>query len=262
MGRCWARRPTTPERSIGFYRVEILAALVNAATLVAISFYIFWEAYQRIGEPPEVDSGPMLFVAIAGPLANMASAWVLMRGGGHKESLNVRGAFLHVVGDMLGSVGAIVAALVMLATGWFLADPILSAGIGLLILWSSWRLLRESVEVLLEATPAQIDAQKVQQAMTDIDGVIGIHDLHIWTVTSGLVAMSGHIKVTGQRDWQAVLTETCGLLRERFSIAHVTLQPEERHTGSGSTAGSFDSAAGRAACLVPAGPVKPRTHHH
>lgn len=135
-----ARHPATAERSFGLYRAEVLAALVNAATLVAVSIFIFWEAFGRIGEPPEVDSGPMLAVAAAGLVANAASAWELMRGGGHEENLNTRGAFPHVIGDMLGSIGAIVAALVMLATGWYLADPILSAGIGLLILWSSWRL--------------------------------------------------------------------------------------------------------------------------
>ncbi len=129
-----ANRPATPVRSFGFYRAEILAALVNATTLVVVSIYIFWEAFQRIGEPPHIDSGPMLIVAIAGLGANAASAWVLMSGGGHENNINTRGAFLHVVGDMLGSVGAIVAALVMLATGWYLADPILSAGIGGLIL--------------------------------------------------------------------------------------------------------------------------------
>jgi cobalt-zinc-cadmium efflux system protein len=127
-----------------------------------ISLYIFWESFQRLGDPPDVDSGPMLAVAVAGLLANALSAWVLMRGGSHQENLNVRGAFLHVVGDMLGSVGAIAAALIMLATGWYLADPLLSAGIGLLILWSSWNLLRESADVLLEATPRDIDARAVQ----------------------------------------------------------------------------------------------------
>jgi len=259
-----ARRPATPQRSFGFYRVEILAALVNAATLVAISFYIFWEAFQRLGEPPEVDSGPMLMVAIAGLGANAASAWVLMRGGGHQESLNIRGAFLHVIGDMLGSVGAIIAALVMLATGWYLADPILSAGIGLLILWSSWRLMRESVEVLLEATPSTISSREVQQAVAEVDGVVGVHDLHIWTVTSGLIAMSGHIEVTGEREWASLLVELTDLLRDRFGIAHVTLQPERRQSGSATTDCSLDSPEGRAACLAPAQAMTQNGHgrHH
>jgi cobalt-zinc-cadmium efflux system protein len=257
-----ARRPATPQRSFGYYRVEILAALVNASSLIAISFYIFWEAGQRIGEPPEVESGPMLLIAVAGLAANTMSAWVLMRGGGHEENLNTRGAFLHVVGDMLGSVGAIVAALVMLVTGWYLADPILSAGIGMLILWGSWRLLRESVDVLMESTPANIDAREVMRAVTGIPGVLGVHDLHVWTVTSGLISMSAHVEVNGEREWLDVLADLSTLLRERFSIAHLTLQPETRDTGSGATACSIDSPEGRAACLAPAYPLGQTAHGH
>lgn len=246
-----ASRPATPQRSFGFYRAEILAALANAGTLIAISIYIFWEAFDRIGDPPEVDSGPMLAVAIAGLVANGATAWVLMRGGGHQHNLNTRGAFLHVVGDMLGSVGAIAAALIMMATGWYLADPILSAGIGLLILWGSWRLLRESVEVLLEATPKGIEPAQVREAMVGVDGVCGVHDLHVWTVTSGLIAMSGHVEVTGRRDWQTVLPQLTHLLRDDFGIAHVTLQPEEPHGDKDLHDGcSLDTTAGRTACCV------------
>jgi len=246
-----ARRPATPTRSFGYYRAEVLAALVNAATLVAISFYIFWEAYQRLGEPPEVDSGPMLAVAVAGLAANLASAWVLMRGGGHEANLNTRGAFLHVVGDALGSVGAIVAALVMLATGWYLADPILSAGIGVLILWSSWRLLRESVDVLLEAAPQGMDATEVRTAMAGVEGVAGVHDLHVWTVTSGLVALSAHVEVRDQGGWDPTLDALTGLLAERFGIAHVTLQPEPANARPVGFAGcSLDTEEGRAACRM------------
>ena len=248
-----ASRPATAERSFGFYRAEVLAALVNSATLIAISIYIFWEAFQRLGEPLDVKSGPMLVVAVAGLAANAASAWVLMRGGGHEENLNTRGAFLHVVGDMLGSVGAIVAALIMLATGWYLADPILSALIGMLILWNSWRLLRESVDVLLEATPPAIDPYAVQRAVCEVEGVAGIHDLHIWTVTSGFIAMSGHIEVTGERPWRDVLCEVNELLRDRFGIAHVTLQPEDPSDVDDPFRGcSLDTPEGRAACRYPA----------
>ena len=222
-----ARRPATPARSFGYLRAEVLAALVNAAALIAISLYIFWEAYRRIGDPPHVDSGPMLAVAVAGLAANAASTWVLARGGGHRHSLNTRGAFLHVVGDMLGSAGAIVAALVMLATGWYLADPLLSAGIGLLVLWGAWRLLGESVDVLLEATPAGIDPAEVRVALSGLDGVEGVHDLHVWTVTSGLIALSAHVEVAAGADWYRLLPEASDLLAERFGIAHVTLQPED-----------------------------------
>lgn len=261
-----ARRPATPERSFGYLRAEILAALINGASLVAISIYIFWEALQRIGEPPEVDSGPMLAVAIAGLGANAVSAWVLSRGDGHSHGndLNTRGALLHVFGDMLGSAGAILAALVMLATGWYLADPLLSAGIGLLILWSSWKLLRASVDVLLEATPAGIDAGGVRAAMLTIDDVEGVHDLHIWTVTSGLIALSSHVEVTGTRDWHAVLLDLSALLRERFGIAHVTLQPEHGLALPDSFRGcSFDTPEGRAACLdVTTGAPVEHGHRH
>ncbi len=256
-----ARRPSTPERSFGFLRAEILAALINAATLIVISLFIFWEAFQRIGDPPEVESGPMLVVAIAGLLANAASAWVLMRGGDHQRNLNTRGAFLHVIGDLLGSVGAIAAALIMLATGWYLADPLLSAGIGLLILWSSWRLLRESVEVLLEATPTSIDPKAVRDAMCRVDGVIDVHDLHVWTVTSGLIALSSHVEVSGQRDWNDLLADLVRLLRADFGIAHVTLQPEEQLTRADPYRGcSLDTPEGRAACLVAA--PRPAVAHH
>ena len=251
-----ARRPATPRRSFGYLRAEVLAALVNAATLVAISILIFWEAFGRLGDPPAVESGPMLAIAVAGLVANAASAWVLMRGGGHVHNLNTRGAFLHVVGDLLGSVAAIVAALVMLATGWYLADPLLSVGIGLLILWGSWRLLRESLDVLLEATPAGIDPAAVRAAMAAVDGVADVHDLHVWTVTSGLIALSSHVEVAAGRDWHPILLDLAARLRDRFGIAHVTLQPEEAHAlGGGFRGCSLDSPAGRCACLVPAAPA-------
>lgn len=247
-----ANRPATPVRSFGFYRAEILAALINAATLVAVSIYIFWEAFHRLGAPPEVESGPMLAVAVAGLAANAASAWFLMRGGGHQHNLNTRGAFLHVIGDMLGSAGAIVAALVMLATGWYLADPLLSAGIGGLILFSSWRLLKEAVDVLLESTPKHIDPQAVRAAMAATPGVRGVHDLHIWTVTSGLVAMSGHVEVDPDAAWDATLRRLTALLRDDFGIAHVTLQPEAPHTGGANAfRGCSLDAPDDCACQVP-----------
>ena len=248
-----ARRPATPARSFGFYRAEVLAAVFNAATLVAVSIFIFWEAFQRIGDPPEVESGPMLVVAVLGLLANAAAAWVLSRGGGHAHDLNTRGAFLHVLGDMLGSVGAIVAAVVMLATGWYLADPVLSAGIGALILWGAWRLLRESVDVLLEATPKGVDPAAVGAAMAAVPGVCGLHDLHVWTVTSGLISLSGHVEVTGEEQWHPTLLALTETLRDRFGISHVTLQPETAGDGHGGYRGcSLDSPAGQCACLVAA----------
>ncbi|GBD16872.1 Cadmium, cobalt and zinc/H(+)-K(+) antiporter [bacterium HR26] len=247
-----ARRPATPARSFGFYRAEVLAALANAATLIVICFFIFWEAIQRLIEPPAVDTLPMLVIAVLGLVANAGSVLVLMRSGIHAHDLNVRGAFLHVIGDLLGSVGTIAAAVVMLATGWYLADPILSMGIGLLILRSAWRLLWDSVDVLLEATPAHIDPAEVRRAMQQVRGVEGVHDLHIWTVTSGLVALSGHVEVNDRRDWHEMLIELATLLRERFGIAHVTLQPEQHRRLPEPFRGcSLDSPEGQSACLVP-----------
>ncbi len=252
LGASWlAGRPATLAYSFGFRRAEVLAAFINAASLIALSLYVFWEAFQRFGDPPEVDSGPMLVIAIAGLLANLASAFVLSRGGGHAHDLNTRGAFLHVIGDALGSVGAIVAAIVMLATGWYYADPILSAGIGLLIVWSSWRLLRESVDVLLESTPDSIDAADVRAAMTTVVGVEGVHDLHIWTLTPGFVSLSAHVEVGDVRPWDEVLLDLSGILRERFGIVHVTLQPETSGTLPEAFRGcSIDSPEGQAVCRV------------
>jgi len=246
-----ARRPATLQRSFGYLRAEILAALLNAAALLVVTVYIFWEAFKRLDKPPEVHSWQMLVIASLGLLANLVSAWILTRGGGQKENLNIRGALLHVLGDMLGSVGAISAALIMLATGWFLADPLLSAGIGVLILVSAWRLLRETVEILLEATPRGIDPAAVTAAMASVDDVENVHDLHIWTVTSGLIALSGHIEVAGNRDWNTVLLNLATLLRTQFGISHVTLQPEQPERLPRPFSGyALDSPEGQAARRV------------
>jgi cobalt-zinc-cadmium efflux system protein len=248
-----AGRPASPQRSFGYQRAEVLAALFNAALLILISIFIFWEAFQRLSAPPEVQSRLMLGVAIVGLLANVISIRVLMSGHDHEENLNARGALLHIVGDLLGSAGAILAAVIMLLTGWYLADPILSAVIGLLILWGAWRLLRESVDVLLEATPAGIDATAVRQSIESVDGVSGVHDLHIWTVTSGFVALSGHIEVTGTREWSGLLLDLATLLRADFGIHHITLQPEDASTLPDTFRGcSIDTPDGMTACQVPA----------
>lgn len=244
-----ARRPATPAYSFGFQRAEVLTAATNAATLIAISLVIFWVAARRLFAPPAVDSGPMLAIALAGLVADATSAWVLSRGGGYKHNLNTRGAFLHVLGDLFGTLATTLAAVIMLATGWYLADPLLSAVIGLLILWNAWRLLRETIDVLLEATPPGIEEPAVRAALRGVDGVAGVHDLHIWTVTSGLIAMSAHVELTGERPWAAILPNLGGVLR-RFGIAHITLQPEapgdlpdDPYRGC-----SLDTPEGRAVC--------------
>jgi len=219
-----ALRPATATRTYGFHRVEVLAALANGALLVAVAAFIFWQASQRLQEPPEVRSLPMLLVAIAGLGANVAGGSLLFRHS--KESLNVRAAFLHLLADALGSAGAVAAGIVMLTTGWFLADPIVSVFIGVLVLISAWQLLRESLWVLLEAVPPHMDAGQIEAALKEAGGVEGVHDLHIWTVTSGFVALTCHTELNANCDIQKVIGALCQMLHERYGIQHVTIQPE------------------------------------
>lgn len=259
-----ARRPVTPERSFGYHRAEVLAALLNAAALIIVSLSIFWEAYERLTAPPSVDSLPMLAVAIAGLGANLASAWVLMRGDGHKHNLNTRSAFLHVIGDLLGSVGAIGAAIIMLTTGWYLADPLLSALIGLLVLRGAWRLLTETVGVLMESTPSHVDVAAVRTAVEEVEGVRGLHDLHIWTVTSGFVALSAHVEVDALRPWPALLADVTAILRDQFGIAHLTLQPETADSGHAVFHSCATTSAEQRTCTQPRTQliISSHGHHH
>jgi cobalt-zinc-cadmium efflux system protein len=222
-----AGRPATPEKSFGYRRAEILAALVNGMTLVAISLWVFVEAYSRLREPTEVLGTPMLAVAALGLLVNVAGAIVLYRSGG--ESLNVEGAMRHVVADALGSVGAMVAAAVIILTGWRYADPLISVAIGLLILGSSWKLLRDSTNILLEATPSNLNAEEVGHKMAAADGVVEVHDLHIWTITSGFPALAAHVLVGKEEDCHARRRELEELLAHEFDISHTTLQVD--HVG-------------------------------
>ncbi len=220
----FAQRPATPEKTYGYLRWEILAALINGATLIVLAGLIFFEAYRRFRAPAEIEGGLMLLVAVGGLLVNVAAAFILHRSAGH--SLNVRGAYLHVLGDLLGSVGAIAAALVILGTGWTYADPLISIFVGLLILVSSWRLVRESVDVLLESVPPHIDLGEVRSAINEISGVDEVHDLHVWTLTSGYFAMSGHAVVADPGEHQRVLEEIHACMAERFGIRHITVQLE------------------------------------
>lgn len=217
-----AQRPATPNRSFGYKRAEILAALFNGVTLVAISIWIFVEAYQRLREPPEILGGWMLVIAALGLLVNVAGALILSRSGG--ESLNLQGAFRHVIADTLGSVGAIAAALVILATGWRYADPIISVLIGLLVLASSWKLLRDSTNILLEGTPPGIDAGKVGRSMAGLEGVEEVHDLHIWTITSGFPALSAHVLVGREENCHVRRRDLEQFLAREYGIEHTTLQ--------------------------------------
>jgi cobalt-zinc-cadmium efflux system protein len=222
-----AGRPATPDKSFGYRRAEILAALANGVTLVAVSIWVFVEAYSRFMEPAEVLGGPMLIVATLGLLVNAAGATILYRSGG--ESLNVEGAMRHVFADALGSVGAMAAATVIILTGWRYADPLISVAIGILILASSWKLLRDSTNILLEATPPNLNATEVGRKMAAADGIVEVHDLHIWTITSGFPALSAHVLVGRQEDCHARRRELESLLAHEYSISHTTLQVD--HVG-------------------------------
>ena len=221
-----SRRPATREKTYGYLRMEILAALVNGVTLVIISLIIGWQAWRRFVTPQSVEGELMLVVAAAGLAVNVLAALLLHRTSGH--NLNVRGAYLHVLGDLLGSVGALAAALVILATGWTTADPLISCFVAVLILIGSWRLVRESVDILLEATPRHIDLAAVERAIAGIPGVIAVHDLHVWTLTSGVVAMSGHALSDGTGTQRAILDAIHERMHHSFGISHVTVQLEDR----------------------------------
>lgn len=220
-------RPATPGRSFGYKRAEILAALFNGVTLVAISIWIFYEAFRRFSDPPEILGGPMLAVAVLGLLVNVAGFFILSRSEG--ESLNLRGALRHVIADLLGSAGAITAALVIVLTGWTYADPLISVLIGALVLASSWTLLRDSVNILLEAAPPGIDAEEVGRRMAAATGVVEVHDLHVWTITSGFPALAAHVLVGRNEDCHARRRDLEHLLRDEYGIGHTTLQVD--HAG-------------------------------
>lgn len=178
----FAARPASPERTYGYYRVEILAALTNAVVLIFISLYILYEAYERFKNPPEVQSGAMLGVASIGLAVNIAGMFILRSGSA--ESLNMKGAYFEVLSDTLTSIGVIVAGIIMLTTGWYYADPLISAGIGLFILPRTWALLKDAVGVLLEGTPSDVSMSSLRESLRGIEGVASVHDLHVWSLTS------------------------------------------------------------------------------
>lgn len=220
----FAERPATPERTYGFYRVEILVALTNAVVLIGISAYILYEAYQRFRNPPEVQSGAMLAVAAVGLVVNIVGIYLLRAAS--EESLNMKGAYFEVMSDMLTSLGVIVAALVMLTTGWYYADPLISAGIGLFILPRTWLLLRAAVGVLLEGTPTDVNLATLREAIVNVTGVEGVHDLHVWSLTSGVNAMSVHAVLADHALHDEVLAAVRKKVTSEFKIAHATVQVE------------------------------------
>jgi cobalt-zinc-cadmium efflux system protein len=230
----FAVRPATPQRTFGYYRLEILAAVVNAVLLFGVAGFVLVEAWRRLAEPPEVASGLMLAVAAVGLVANAVSLWLLRDG--QQRSLNLRGAYLEVWGDLLGSVAVLAAAAVIAVTGFRAADPIASALIGVLILPRTWRLLREAVDVLLEAAPKEVDLDEVRRHLLETRGVTDVHDLHAWTITSGLPVLSVHVVLERDADAGRVLDGLGDCLAGHFDIEHSTFQlehPEHRgHEGA------------------------------
>ena len=219
-----ARRPATHQSTYGFHRMEILAALFNGLTLWLIVGMIFAAAFNRFFEPPAVESFGMMIVAVVGLFINLTAAAILH--GGHRHNLNLRGAFLHVVSDAIGSVGAIIAGFIMLTTGWYLADPLIGVFIGVLILFSSWSLVKDSLSVLMQAVPKGIRLEEVRQTIEAVEGVSKVHDLHIWAVTSDIFTLSAHAVVENGGDFHEVLNGIEDTLKERYNIEHTTIQLE------------------------------------
>ncbi|MGA9934442.1 MAG: cation diffusion facilitator family transporter [Nitrososphaeraceae archaeon] len=246
----FTRRPATEKRTYGYYRMEILASLTNSVILLLISAYILYEAYLRIIAPTEVESIPMLTVAAIGLGINLSSMLILKgdhshhqlrsnkngehANSHHDESLNIQGAYLEVLSDTLGSVGVIAASLIIYATGFFLADPIVSIGLAIFMVPRAWKLLNKSIHILMENVPANISQQEIKSALFGVKGVTGVFDLHIWSISSGMNALSVHIVVFNTNNSQRVLQEINSLLENKFRISHSTIQVERYHHDNGS----------------------------
>ena len=223
-------KKASQENTYGYKRFEIIAAALNGITLIVISAYIFYEAFGRFFNPPEVQSTGMLIISIIGLVVNMVTAWILMKGD-KEENLNVRSAFLHVIGDMLGSVGAIIAALLIMFFGWGIADPIASVIVAILIIISGFRVTKESFHILMEGAPTQIDLNQVKAALGKIPLVLEVHDLHIWTITSGYPVLSCHITISDNGVHDDILSLSQHILHDEFHIEHSTIQVEKETNG-------------------------------
>jgi len=223
-------RKATSSNTYGYRRFEIIAAALNGLTLIGISLYIFVEAFSRFTHPPHVESVGMLTISIIGLFINVIAAWVLMSGD-KDENLNVRSAFLHVIGDLLGSVGAIIAALLIYFFGWGLADPIASIIVAVLVLFSGWRVTKESVHVLMEGVPLNIDMERVKYSLLNIPHVLDVHDLHIWSLTSGVPMLSCHVTIAEEGKHDEILRLAQNLLHDQYEIEHSTLQVEKEANG-------------------------------
>ncbi len=219
-----AQRKTTEQRTYGYYRAEILAALANAIILIFVSIYILYEAVKRFQSPPEVSSKNMLIVATIGLIVNIAGMLILRKSS--KQSLNMKGAYFEVLSDMLTSIGVIAAAIIMLTIGWYYADPIISAGIGLFILPRTWILLKDAVSVLLEGVPTDVKIPELKTAITQIPGVLSMHDLHVWALTSGLNALSVHVVINKEAIPDEIIKFINDKINSDFKIGHTTIQIE------------------------------------
>jgi cobalt-zinc-cadmium efflux system protein len=225
-----AQRPATAQRTYGFHRAEILAALLNGAALLTLSVLIAREAWERLSTPPEVQGGLMLLIAIGGLAINLANLRILS--GGRQSNLNVRGAWLHVMADTLGSVGAISAGAAIYFLDWRWADPVASFIIASLVLYSAWGLIRETLDVLMEGVPKGISIEEVTAALAELRGVMGTHDLHVWSLTSGRNVATAHLIITEDADHQGIIDAANRLLASRFSIHHATIQVEHDQLAS------------------------------
>jgi cobalt-zinc-cadmium efflux system protein len=221
-----ARRPATLTRTFGYFRAEIIAALANGSILILVSFYIFYRAYQRFWEAPEVRTPVMLAVAVIGLIVNIGSI-LLLRSASHR-SLNIRAAFWHVIGDTISSVGVVAAGIVIYYTGWYVADPIVAVVIGVIILFGAVHVVREAADILLEAAPRHIDVNKVVESIKKVEGVNDLHDIHVWTITSGMYALSAHLSIDDRMISRSadILTRVNDSLATNFDIRHTTLQLE------------------------------------
>jgi cobalt-zinc-cadmium efflux system protein len=220
-------RPATPRKTYGYYRLEILAAFGNGVALVLLALVILYEAYERFLDPPVIASFEMMLIAGGGLVVNLLAVWILRRRKDDEpRSLNEHGAFLHILGDLIGSVGAIVAGALMLGWGWYLADPAASVVTALLIVFSSVELIREAANVLLEGTPSHINVAAVREAILNIDGVVGVHDLHVWSITSGKDALSAHVVCDCEVYSKAFVERVRRMLMNECGISHLTIQLE------------------------------------
>jgi cobalt-zinc-cadmium efflux system protein len=227
-----AAKPPSPQKTFGYHRFEIIAALFNGITLFVIAVLILMEAYKRLLEPQTVASGTMMVIALIGLIANVLSAVVLLRQGDVTHNLNMRSAYLHVIGDALGSVGAIVAGLLMYYYNWFIADPIISMAVALVILRGAGRVIKQAVHILMEGTPSNVDPVQIKESLARIDGVLDIHDLRVWTITSGVHSFACHLLIDPRANSQLILDKATSVIRNDYMFQFCTIQTEVRHNMS------------------------------